>query len=191
MVPRGKATKLIALVVVLAVVECAILLWASYAENDPEPRVLAYPVVEVDAAVAQWRSTLEAEGASYLEGFDLILVGEVVQLGESPGIWAGGVMPTFQPVYYRVIEVIRGRFHDDGIWAGHLLASTRPGVRKLDPPGLEADYYAPGRRFILQLRLEWGGVVGHYVFREWGTGSGDAVPATPENTAFLRSILEK
>lgn len=80
---------------------------------------------------------------------DIIVVAEVVEVGESPGFWAGYMSPT-QPVTYRQVEVLKGSLSSNQFRLEFVISSLSRIVEK-DQPRLSSKLFAPGNRHVLFL----------------------------------------
>jgi hypothetical protein len=81
---------------------------------------------------------------------DLIVIAEVVEVGESPGIWGGYLSPK-QSVIYREVEVLKGSLNRNRFEVGFYITSVSSRVAK-DRPRLSPEIFAAGKRHVLLLK---------------------------------------
>jgi hypothetical protein len=86
-----------------------------------------------------------------VRGSELIVAGEVVEVGPAPGRYED---PTaYQGVTYRVIETLKGGDPGDLVHVAHPILPFRPFVDETTR-GLSADYVHPGAAFVLFLNRD-------------------------------------
>lgn len=81
---------------------------------------------------------------------DLIVIAEVVEVGESPGFWGGGYLLPKQSVTYRQVGVLKGSLSHSQFEVGFYITSVSSRVDK-DRPMLSPEIFAPGKRHVLFL----------------------------------------
>jgi len=81
---------------------------------------------------------------------DLIVIAEVVEVGESPGFWGGGYLLPKQSVTYRQVGVLKGSLSHSQFEVGFYITSVSSRVDK-DRPMLSPEIFAPGKKHVLFL----------------------------------------
>ena len=134
-----------------------------------------------DLVVALARREVEAYRAA-----DLVVVGKLVELCESPRVWCGYVA-TRQFATFAVQAVLAGKEKPGEVTVGFYLVSGSPLVAK--EPWLAPDLFRPGSRWLLCLKKD----EERYIVQDEAFGARllESPPAAPpERTAVLRAVLD-
>lgn len=78
---------------------------------------------------------------------DLVLLGTVKELGPGPSEWSGDAI-AYQPVVYRIGEILRGRISLKELAVHHRVLQGADDARP-DRPGLSPAYYKEDRQFLV------------------------------------------
>lgn len=77
----------------------------------------------------------------------VILIGEVEEIGPSPGFWSGYVQFS-QTVKYKKVNVLKGEISNQGFVVHHLIYTGSPVVQE-NQPKLKKDFFVKGKKLIL------------------------------------------
>lgn len=99
-------------------------------------------------------SKLDEQTVQDLHIADIVLVGEVVSVEESPGVWAGR-LASYQAVKYRVVRVLKRTAANigDTLTIEHPLIEGARTVHKTTPQ-LDETMFRAGQRLIILARMK-------------------------------------
>ncbi|HKQ92068.1 MAG TPA: hypothetical protein VJZ77_15345 [Blastocatellia bacterium] len=89
-----------------------------------------------------------------VKGAEIVVVAEVIKAHPSPGFWSG-YLASVQHVEYKVIEVLKGKVHNERIDVGHYVVSNSLTADK-DHAQLSPELFKRGNRLVLLLSRKKG-----------------------------------
>lgn len=126
---------------------------AACAGSSPSPRVgierdPLYAVSPHRETSAEELARFAAEGLADRDWPDgtVAFVGEVVEVGRSPGVWSG-ILAVFQRVHYRVVERLRGDLPESDVVVQHPIVG--PPTTEKDDPRLSSAIWCEGARLVV------------------------------------------
>jgi len=178
---------ILTLVVPLALAGCAACPHpAGSSVPGSDPSYLVQGPARTDAQETDALTTYRSAELDRLRRADVLFVGEVVAVRQSPGAWSGIISGT-QVVRYRVIEMIRGQPLGAEVTVEHPIVG--PPVTERDEPELSHAIWRVGARLLIGANLRPHSKANKGYFTPMLSASGDQVGPLRAGGSTAQALL--